>query len=158
MFIKNIFCPFIVLIWLAVFFSFPQTGESSSFKVLVVMSYHESMPWVKEIKEGIDSEIEGVCDLKYFYMDTKRNIEGGPQKAKEAYAMYLDFRPDGVIAADDNAQSMFVVPYLKNKVKTPVVFCGVNHEPDTYGYPASNITGVLERDHIGESIAHDKGI
>jgi ABC-type uncharacterized transport system substrate-binding protein len=48
---------------------------------------------------------------------------------------------------------MFVVPYLKNKVKTPVVFCGVNSEPGTYGYPASNVTGILERDHISESIA-----
>ncbi len=153
MFIKNIFCPFIVLIWLAVFFFFSRTGESSSFKVLVVMSYHESMPWVKEIKEGIDSEMEGACDLKYFYMDTKRKLEGGPQKAREAYAMYLDFRPGGVIAADDNAQSMFVVPYLKDKVKTPVMFCGVNSEPDKYGYPASNVTGILERTHISESIA-----
>jgi len=27
--------------------------------------------------------------------------------------------------ADDNAQSMFVLPYLKDKVKTPVMFCAV---------------------------------
>jgi ABC-type uncharacterized transport system substrate-binding protein len=63
-----------------------------------------------------------------------------------------------VIAADDNAQSMFVVPYLKNKVKTPVMFCGVNASPEQYGYPASNVSGILERLHISESIAFAKQI
>jgi ABC-type uncharacterized transport system substrate-binding protein len=125
---------------------------AAKIKVLVVMSYHESMPWVQEIKEGIYSEAGKFCALNYFFMDTKRNIQGGPQKAKEAFALYQEFRPDGVIAADDNAQSMFVVPYLKDKVKTPVIFCGVNSEPEKYGYPASNVTGILERAHFIESI------
>ncbi|MDM8539139.1 ABC transporter substrate binding protein, partial [Desulfobacterales bacterium HSG17] len=53
-------------------------------------------------------------------------------------------------------QSLFVVPYLKDKVKTPVMFCGVNAVPDKYGYPASNVSGILERYHINESIAFAK--
>jgi ABC-type uncharacterized transport system substrate-binding protein len=64
--------------------------------------------------------------------------------------------PDGVIAADDNAQAMFVVKYLKDKVKTPVMFCGVNAAPEEYGYPSSNVSGMLERLHISESIAFVK--
>jgi len=55
--------------------------------------------------------------------------------------------------ADDNVQSMFILPYLKDKVKTPVMFCGVNAEPEKYGYPASNVSGILERHPIDESIA-----
>lgn len=47
---------------------------------------------------------------------------------------------------------MFVVPYLKDKVDIPVVFCGVNSDPDEYGYPASNVTGVLERAHFLQSV------
>jgi len=86
-------------------------------------------------------------------MDTKSNLKGGPRKAEEAYALYREYRPDGVIVADDNAQSMFVIPYLKDKVRTPVMFCGVNSEPEKYGYPASNVSGILERAHISESIA-----
>jgi ABC-type uncharacterized transport system substrate-binding protein len=89
-------------------------------------------------------------------MNTKKNIAGGVQKAKEAYQLYKRFRPDGVIAADDIAQSMFVLPYLKDKVKTPVMFCAVNEEPEKYGYPASNVSGILERDFISESIAFAK--
>jgi ABC-type uncharacterized transport system substrate-binding protein len=48
---------------------------------------------------------------------------------------------------------MFVVPYLKNKVKTPVMFCGVDAEPEKYGYPAGNVSGILERNHVAETIA-----
>ncbi len=33
------------------------------------------------------------------------------------------------------------------------MFCGVNAEAEKYGYPASNVSGILERLHISESIA-----
>ncbi len=132
---------------------FPAVGHAAPFKVLVVMSYEETYPWVQEMKEGIDSVLAGEHEVRYFYMDTKGNLKGGPQKAEEAYALYREFQPDGVIAADDNAQSMFVVPYMKGKVKTPVMFCGVNADAEKYGYPASNVSGILERIHIAESVA-----
>jgi ABC-type uncharacterized transport system substrate-binding protein len=137
------------------FFNTPML-EAASYKILVVMSYEKENPWCVEIKEGIDSVFADNSDIKYFYMNTKKNIAGGVQKAKEAYQLYKRFRPDGVIAADDIAQSMFVLPYLKDKVKTPVMFCAVNEEPEKYGYPASNVSGILERDFISESIAFAK--
>jgi ABC-type uncharacterized transport system substrate-binding protein len=137
------------------FFNIPMI-EAASYKIMVVMSYEQENPWCIQIKEGIDSVFAGNSDIKYFYMDTKKNIEGGVQKAKDAYELYKRFRPDGVIAADDNAQSMFILPYLKDKVKTPVMFCAVNEKPEKYGYPASNVSGILERDFIGESIAFAK--
>ncbi|MBT8363499.1 MAG: ABC transporter substrate-binding protein [Deltaproteobacteria bacterium] len=137
------------------FFHIPMI-EAASYKILVVMSYEEENPWCIQIKEGIDSVFAGNSDIKYFYMDTKKNINGGVRKAEEAHELYKQFRPDGVIAADDNAQSMFVLPYLKDKVKTPVMFCAVNAEPEKYGYPASNVSGILERDFVRESIAFAK--
>lgn len=121
-------------------------------KILVVMSYHVEAQMEQEIKGGIESVLKD-AQIKYFYMDTKRNLAGGHVKAKEAFALFESFKPDAVIAADDNAQSMFVVPYLKDKVKTPVIFCGVNHEASKYGYPAANVTGILERKHIREGIS-----
>ena len=137
------------------FFNIPMI-EAASYKILVVMSYEKENPWCIQIEEGINSVLAGNSDIKYFYMDTKKNFEGGVRKAKEAYELYQRFRPDGVIAADDNAQSMFVLPYLKDKTKTPVMFCAVNDEPKKYGYPASNVSGILERDFIRESIAFAK--
>ncbi len=128
-------------------------AKRTSCRVLVVMSYDPAYNWVVEVKEGIESVLSGTCQITYFYLDTKQNLPGGPQKAREAYALYQKLKPDGVIAVDDNAQSMFVVPYLKDKVKTPVMFCGVNAEPEQYGYPGSNVSGILERFHVSQSLA-----
>jgi ABC-type uncharacterized transport system substrate-binding protein len=136
-----------------IFAVFPVTTPAAQYKVLVVMSYEEELDWCKEMKAAIDSALRNTCEIKYFYMDTKNNLADGPRKAADAFALYQEFQPDGVIAADDNAQSMFIVPYLKEKVKTPVMFCGVNADPEKYGYPASNVSGILERMHINESIA-----
>lgn len=122
-------------------------------KVLVVMSYHESMPWEKEIREGIEAELGGRADIRYVYLNTKNDFQGGAARAAQALEFYRQFRPDGVIAADDDAVSLFVLPYLKDRVATPVMFCGVNAEPREYGFPASNVSGILERAHFRESIA-----
>ncbi|SLM28078.1 ABC-type uncharacterized transport system periplasmic component-like protein [Desulfamplus magnetovallimortis] len=144
-----------VTMLLCLLFCFLMPGQvlGESFKVFVVMSYDDQYAWSREIKEGIESVLLPACTLEYFWLDTKRDLEGGYEKAKQAFDVYQKIQPDGVLATDDNAQSIFVVPYLRGKVKTPVMFCGVNAEPDEYGYPASNVSGVLERLHIRSSIA-----
>jgi ABC-type uncharacterized transport system substrate-binding protein len=129
------------------------TATAADYKVLVVMSYETDYPWCVDIREGIERVLGDAADIRYLYMDTKTDLDGGPDKAKEAYGLFESLKPDGVIAVDDNAQSMFVVPFLKNKVDVPVMFCGVNADPAAYGYPADNVSGILERYHIKESIA-----
>jgi len=143
----------LILVWL---FPVSSVLAAKQYKVLVVFSYEENFPWDGEIREGIESLFKGDAELTYFYMDTKVNLAAGKQKAAEAFELYQRLRPDGVIVADDNAQSMFVVPYLKDKVATPVIFCGVNTAPEAYGYPAKNVTGILERFHLEETIAFSR--
>lgn len=134
----------------------PRFGQAAEFKVLVVMSYEANNPWVKEIREGIDGVLGESSEITYFHMDTKVAPAGGARKAEEAYALYQSLKPDGVIAADDDAQAMFVLPFLKDKVKTPVMFNGVNNSAGKYGFPASNVSGILERAHVRESLAFAK--
>ncbi len=136
----------VVLLWCPLAFG-------NEFRVLAVMSYEKDYPWVKAISKGIRKVLAADCELRFFYLDTKKNLQSGPEKARQAYQLFQSWRPDGVIAADDNAQVLFVVPYLRNQVETPVMFCGVNAEPEQYGYPAANVSGILERLHIRESIA-----
>ena len=126
--------------------------ELKSCKILVVMSYEEDFPGDKDAKQGIDETLPDTCEVQYFYMNTKKNFAGGEAKAKEAYELFQTFQPDGVITVDDNAQSMFVLPYLKDKVTIPIMFCGVNADPAKYSYPASHISGILEREQIKESL------
>lgn len=121
-------------------------------KVLVVMSYHEGYGGEEEIKGAVRSLLEG-AEIRFVHLDTKKNLAGGEERAREALRLYREFQPDAVIAANDNAQSLFVVPYLKGKVETPVVFCGVNNDAAKYGYPAVNVTGVLEKKHYREGIS-----
>lgn len=121
-------------------------------RVLVVMSYEESYAWTKAVEKGIRARLDAHAELRFFYLDTKRDYAGGGANAKAAMALFRQFKPHAVIAVDDNAQSFFVVPYLRNKVDTPVFFCGVNAAPAAYGYPAENVTGVLERLPIREAI------
>ena len=52
-------------------------------------------------------------------------------------------QPDVVIASDDNASKYLVVPYYKD-ADIPFVFCGVNWTVEQYGYPFSNVTGMIE--------------
>lgn len=125
-------------------------------RILVIMSYEDTYPWEQDIRSGIEQRVGGDCSLFYFYLKTKEYPENGPAMAAQAYAFYRELNPDGVLAVDDNAQSMFVLPYLKGKVSIPVIFCGVNASPDEYGYPAENVSGVLERPHTVATIAFAK--
>ncbi len=129
-----------------------MAAHAAQYNILVVMSYEENFPWCQEVKTGIESTLGSQGELRYVYMNTKTDPNGGAKKAEEAYAAYQEFQPDGVIAVDDSAQSLFVVPYLKDKVKTPVMFAGVNAEPSQYGYPAANVSGILEREQFKESL------
>lgn len=133
--------------------SIPRSEEGTAGKkVLVVMSYHEEYPWQRELREGIEGVLAG-ARLEFFNLDTKRDPDGGAARAEEALRLYRSFGPDAVIACDDNAQSLFVVPYLSGKVDTPVVFCGVNDDASKYGYPAANVTGMLEKTHYRETLS-----
>jgi len=121
-------------------------------KVLVVASYHPEYKWVEDIVLALHKELAG-AELTVFYMDSKRNLAGAEQKAQEAFRVYQELQPDAVITVDDNAQEYFVVPYLKDKVATPVIFCAVNDDATKYGFPAANVSGVLEKKHYRESIS-----
>ncbi|MDX2495891.1 MAG: ABC transporter substrate binding protein [Desulfuromusa sp.] len=149
--------------WLLLFFCgnllwvSPALAEDR-FKVLVVLSYEQDYLWEIEIREEIERVLSPFADLTFFYMNTKVALGNGSKKAAEAFALYQKLQPDGVITVDDNAQALFVVPYLKNRVSTPVIFCGVNAEPEVYGYPAENVSGILERYHFEETLSFNRQI
>jgi len=130
-------------------------ADQASPKVLSVMSYEADNSWTVSEREGIDQALADY-EVKYFYLNTKQDQQGGRARAREALALLKEFRPDAVIAADDNAQEMFVLPYLKGKSSLPVVFCGVNDEAAKYGYPDKNITGVVEVKHFLQTISFAK--
>ncbi|MBT3200321.1 MAG: hypothetical protein HN350_10435 [Phycisphaerales bacterium] len=136
----------------------PSTGgdaeATAGKKILLVHSYHTGYPWVDGITRGLRMSLSGSdVELQIYYMDTKRQTsdEWKEQAGRRARELVKEWKPDVVIAADDNAQKYFVSTFLSNPDAPQFVFCGVNAEPAEYGYPAPNVTGILERPHFAAS-------
>lgn len=125
-------------------------------KILYVDSYHAEYEWSAGITRGVRSILDARDDivLKIVRMDTKRNISEAFKKdaALKVKALIESWKPDLVIASDDNASKYLISPYYKNS-SLPIVFCGLNGDPSEYGFPTSNITGMLEVDLVSQLFA-----
>ena len=145
----------ILLTLLLCIFSTKQLYAENS-RILVVHSYHETQEnHVVPMTQGIQEAFSGAdVEIFYFHMDTKRKnttdwkIAAGEQAAK----LVDSYRPDIVITMDDNAQKYFAAHYVNRENGPLFVFGGVNADPALYGFPAKNVTGILERPNIAESI------
>ncbi|MEQ8333146.1 ABC transporter substrate binding protein [Nisaea sp.] len=122
-------------------------------KVLFIDSYHEGYPWSDGITTGIQNVIgKSGAELKIHRMDTKRNGSDDfkKQAALDSKALIEEWNPDVVIATDDNASKYLIVPFYKGS-DLPFVFGGVNWDASEYGFPTSNVTGIVEVDSMDET-------
>jgi len=126
-----------------------QAGQ----KVLLIFSYHPEYSWVTEETRGVEDVLKdrGIA-IEKFYLDTKRNTTAKwkEEVAGDAVKKIEEFSPDLVMVFDDNACELVAKKYIGKTL--PFVFAGMNGEPGDYGFPADNITGVLERGHVNESM------
>ena len=122
---------------------FSQTAMAE--KCLYISSYHPGYAWSDGVERGIRTTLEGKCEIKQFNMDTKRNKdpEYMEKTGLEAKQLIDSWKPDIVITADDNAARFVIQAHYKDST-IPFVFCGVNWTADEYGFPYSNVTGMVE--------------
>ena len=123
-------------------------------RILFVHSYHPEYPWVDSVTQGVKTAIEGTgVTLEIQYMDTKRHTDQAwkTDAGQRAKAKVDEYHPDLILTCDDDAQQYFARSYVNAAI--PVVFTGVDADPSKYGYPAANVTGVIERPHLKESLA-----
>jgi ABC-type uncharacterized transport system substrate-binding protein len=133
----------------------PSKDQFKGKKILYIDSYHDGYEWADAERNGVISALKGTgVELKVEYMDTKRHPEEAEKKAAglKAKATAESFKPDVIIAADDNATKYVIEPYFKNAA-TPVVFCGVNWDSSKYGYPYKNATGIEEVDLVESTLS-----
>ncbi len=131
-------------------------GDYTGKKVLYINSYHLGYGGSDPITEGVNKVLADTgVELRIIYMDTKRNPSEAfiQQAASDAKAILEEFRPDVVIASDDNASKYLIMPYFKD-AKLPFVFCGVNWDASVYGFPYTNVTGMIEVALVPEILAH----
>ena len=134
----------------------PLGGSLSTrrYKILHVMSYHAPWKWTDDQFNGFKYALRDL-DVEYrvFQMDTKRHSteEWKEQVGKEARDLIDTWQPDLVYLTDDNAQEYVTKYYINQDI--PFVFAGVNTDPAEYGFiDGTNIAGVLEREHIVQTI------
>lgn len=134
--------------------SAPGGRASRPLRVLHIMSYDSS--WAEWTLGQFEAFKEPLRDLpieyRTFEMDVRRNTseQWKVSAAAAAKQMIDDWKPDLVYTTDDFVQSAVVKDYLDTDL--PFVFSGVNASPEAYGFDrASNVTGVLEREHIAQT-------
>ncbi|MCD6534568.1 MAG: hypothetical protein J7L25_10910 [Deltaproteobacteria bacterium] len=136
-------------------------SEAREYRIFMVNSYHPEYFWSARQGQGIKDALSGLNVVSQeCFMDSKRHLgaEWLVQQKKICLAKIAKFKPDLILTGDDNATKTIAAHFFGRSL--PVVFYGVNAEPETYGLvaegcrqaPGSNITGVLERHHFNLAI------
>ncbi len=123
-------------------------------RVFYLNSYHQgyassddAMAAIREIlgREGVALQVE--------FMDAKHHPADADlrHRADEVMASLRRFRPNLLIASDDDAVKYVLAPYYRDG-PIPAVFCGVNWSAKQYGLPTANVTGMLEVVPIEETL------
>ncbi|MCK5360481.1 MAG: hypothetical protein KAJ95_07630, partial [Gammaproteobacteria bacterium] len=130
---------------LVLILAFAYNSMAMAWSCVYVSSYHKGYDWSDGVERGLRAELDGKCELTQFDMDTKRNKDESYKikKAREIAIEIKKINPDVIITSDDNAAKYLIVPFFRGG-KTPVVFCGINWTVKEYGFPASNVTGMIE--------------
>ena len=135
-------------------------------KIFLVFSYHPGLFWHVNAERGLKEALKGFnCKFHSFYMDTKHHQGDAwlSRVSKEAIQQIKDEQPDVLVGFDDNAVHYVLTHFLGTSL--PMVFLGVNREPEVYGFvrydrkrPGMNVTGVLERHYFLQAIRLFSGL
>ena len=128
-------------------------AAGKTYKILHVMSFHSPWEWTDSQFNSFKDAFQGVpVEFKVYQMDAKRQSSKGhlEQAGKEARQIIETWKPDLVFISDDPGMVEVTTHYLNQKL--PIVFSAVNADPEDYKLDGvSNVTGVLEREHVIET-------
>jgi len=123
-------------------------------RVLHVMSFDSPWRWTDGQWAGFR---EGLAEpgllTEVFKMDVNRHssAEAKAERARLALERIQQWKPDLVYLSDDDAVAGVAGPLAGSA--TPLVFSGVNRGLAEHGLSgAANVTGVLEREHVVETL------
>lgn len=123
-------------------------------RVLHVMSFDSPWRWTDGQWAGFREALATVpLETEVFQMDTRRHSSAAAkaERGRLALARVQAFKPDLVYLSDDDAVAEVGRALAGSAV--PVVFSGVNRSLAEHGLDgARNVTGVLEREHVAETL------
>ncbi|MDH5183343.1 MAG: hypothetical protein OEX12_05575 [Gammaproteobacteria bacterium] len=133
------------ILLLAMTLQLPSAWAEDKHRCLFISSYHIGYAWSDGIEAAVYQHLKERCVVRSVYLDSKR--EPHPEKiekrAHKVKQLVEEWKPDVIIAADDNASKFVIKPYYRDS-DIPVIFCGINWSVEEYGYPYSNTTGMVE--------------
>jgi signal transduction histidine kinase/ActR/RegA family two-component response regulator len=119
--------------------------------VLLIHSYNDGMRWADNVTNGITNELHhrrgAFCHLRIEYMDGK-NITSDSylQAFRELLAIkYKNVKIDVVVCSDDLAFRFVLDHRAELFPGVPLVFCGVNYFDPAMLNGQDNVTGVVEK-------------
>ena len=138
----------------------PVRANPTPRRIFHVMSFNSPWRWSDGQWSGFR---EGLADpgaqTQVFQMDVKRHrsAEATRERARLALQAIRQWQPDLVYLSDDDALAGVALPLAGSAL--PLVFSGVNRSLADHGLSgAPNITGVLEREHVVETLRLLKGV
>ena len=124
------------------------------YKIFHVMSFDSPWRWTDGQWQGFRESLGAAPHVgRVFQMDVKRHSspEAKARQGAQARAQIDAWKPDLLYASDDDAQDHVTRHYAGTSM--PCVFSGVNRDPTVHGLAgAANVTGVLEHEHVVETI------
>lgn len=117
-------------------------------RLLFIHSYERDYSWTTEQIVGINRVLEGKNNyiIREHFLDTKKNDydEYLKRSEREVRALIKQWKPNVIIATDDNAQ-ILAGQYFVDNPKIKIVFTGVQGDLAEYNYAsADNVTGITE--------------
>jgi ABC-type uncharacterized transport system substrate-binding protein len=139
----------LAMIFLIILSTFLILHNAHKPRLLILHSYAKDYSWVTNQNEGMQRIFTDKISyiIKEHYLDTKRKPypEYMKRAGREARELIEGWKPDLIIAGDDDAQEL-VGKYFVNDPKIKIVFTGVQADYKKYGYDtANNVTGILEK-------------
>ncbi len=132
----------------------PLRAAPRPWRIAHVMSFESPWRWTDGQLAGFQQAL-AAPDAQYrvFQMDVKRHREptAKAERGRLAREWIGQWQPDLVYLTDDDAVAEVARPYAGHAL--PIVFSGVNRTLAEHGLTgAPNVTGVLEREHVIESL------
>jgi len=118
-------------------------------RIMVLHSGSEGSAWVEQVDEGIRSALEAnrrPLSVEWNYLGfASTATRGVTEAAVEARRAIDRFKPDVLIAVDDEANSL-VAQYYVGRPEPHILYVSIDQPPASYGYAgASNASGIAEQ-------------
>lgn len=119
-------------------------------RVLVLHSGAAGSPWVEQVDRGMRAALEQnrrplSMEWNYMGVATGGTVRGAAQAAAEARRAIERFKPDVLIAVDDEANALVARDYV-GRAEPRILYVSIDRPPAAYGYAdAPNVSGISEQ-------------